>query len=75
MFDVSGIDFHDLANLGAKVAEHEDVARKSKVISSTIRAYQDSLSAVEKVCSVSFQFRRRSLTEPNIVLYKKDVLF
>lgn len=53
MFDVSGIDFHDLANLGAKVAEHEDVARKSKVISSTIRAYQDSLSAVEKVCSVS----------------------
>lgn len=36
-------------NLGSEILKHEDIARKSKVIRSVIKMYQDSLSSLEKV--------------------------
>lgn len=36
-------------NLGEKVAIHDDIARKSKVVRTFIKTYQDCLTALEKV--------------------------
>uniref|UniRef100_A0A1B6E6M7 Delta(3,5)-Delta(2,4)-dienoyl-CoA isomerase, mitochondrial n=1 Tax=Clastoptera arizonana TaxID=38151 RepID=A0A1B6E6M7_9HEMI len=44
----AGIDFKDMASVGAKLAEHEDVARRCKILTNTIKSYQDSLTALEK---------------------------
>ena len=45
----AGIDLHDMISLGSELAEHEDVARKCNVLLRTIRSYQNSLTALEKV--------------------------
>ncbi|KAE9523915.1 hypothetical protein AGLY_015562 [Aphis glycines] len=44
----SGIDLFDLMNLGQEVANHDDIARKSKVLRCFIKTYQDCLTALEK---------------------------
>lgn len=44
-----GIDLFDLMNLGQEVANHDDIARKSKVLRCFIKTYQDCLTALEKV--------------------------
>lgn len=42
-----------MMNVAQELAEHEDVARKSKVFARLIKQYQDSLSAIEKVRNLS----------------------
>lgn len=51
----AGIDLNDMISLGSELAEHEDVARKCNVLLRTIRSYQNSLTALEKV-SDNLQF-------------------
>lgn len=46
-----GIDVKGIMNLGQEVAEHEDVARKCKVLQLKIKEYQESFTAMEKVTS------------------------
>lgn len=48
-FFAIGIDLFDLMNVGQEVANHDDIARKSKVLRSFIKTYQDCLTAIEKV--------------------------
>lgn len=40
---------NDMMKLGQELAEHEDVARKCKILQQKIRDYQDSFTAMEKV--------------------------
>ncbi|CAK9803796.1 Delta(3,5)-Delta(2,4)-dienoyl-CoA isomerase, mitochondrial [Anthophora quadrimaculata] len=44
----AGIDVKDIMKLGQELAEHEDVARKCKILQLKIKEYQESLSAIEK---------------------------
>lgn len=44
----AGIDMQDMMNLGQKLVEHDDVARKCKILQQKIRSYQDSFTAIEK---------------------------
>ncbi|XP_012149832.1 delta(3,5)-Delta(2,4)-dienoyl-CoA isomerase, mitochondrial isoform X2 [Megachile rotundata] len=44
----AGIDLQDMMNLGQQLVEHDDVARKCKVLQQKIKGYQDSFTAIEK---------------------------
>ncbi|XP_076749757.1 delta(3,5)-Delta(2,4)-dienoyl-CoA isomerase, mitochondrial [Xylocopa sonorina] len=44
----SGIDGSDIMNMGRELAEHEDIARKCKILHLKIKDYQESISAIEK---------------------------
>jgi len=44
----AGIDLADMAQIGAKLGEHEDVARRCKVIHDTVKFYQDAITSLEK---------------------------
>ncbi|XP_017755992.1 PREDICTED: delta(3,5)-Delta(2,4)-dienoyl-CoA isomerase, mitochondrial [Eufriesea mexicana] len=44
----AGIDVQDLMKLGQQLVEHEDVARKSKILQLKIKDYQESFTAIEK---------------------------
>ncbi|KAG5305683.1 ECH1 protein, partial [Acromyrmex insinuator] len=46
----AGIDLQGVMDMGQSLAEHEDIARRSKLIESKIKDYQDSFTAIEK-CS------------------------
>lgn len=46
----SGLDFSSMMVIGEKLAEHEDVARKCKVLRPLIRMYQESMTSLEKCC-------------------------
>lgn len=46
---VVGLDLTAAANMGEILAEHDDVARRCKIFRETIIAYQESMSAPEKV--------------------------
>jgi hypothetical protein len=47
-----GIDLADAAQLGTKLGEHEDVARRCKILHDTIKLYQDAMTSLEKVMCV-----------------------
>lgn len=36
-------------NIGEKLAEHDDIARKTKVLRAFIKTYQDCITTLEKV--------------------------
>uniref|UniRef100_A0A1B6FJC8 Delta(3,5)-Delta(2,4)-dienoyl-CoA isomerase, mitochondrial n=1 Tax=Cuerna arida TaxID=1464854 RepID=A0A1B6FJC8_9HEMI len=44
----AGIDLQDMTQMGAKLADQEDVARRCKILGATIKTYQNSLTALEK---------------------------
>jgi O-acetyl-ADP-ribose deacetylase (regulator of RNase III) len=44
-----GIDLADAAQMGEKLNENEDVARRCKVIHDNIKLYQDAMTSLEKV--------------------------
>ncbi|XP_017787871.1 PREDICTED: delta(3,5)-Delta(2,4)-dienoyl-CoA isomerase, mitochondrial [Habropoda laboriosa] len=44
----AGIDIKDIMKLGQELAEHEDVARKCKILQLKIKEYQESFSAIEQ---------------------------
>ncbi|CAH1397727.1 unnamed protein product [Nezara viridula] len=44
----AGLDLSSVASLGQKLAEHEDVARRCKILRELIITYQDGMSAAEK---------------------------
>lgn len=44
----AGIDLTDMAEMGSILAEHDDVARRCKVLRSIIKLCQDSFSSLEK---------------------------
>ncbi|XP_012228186.1 delta(3,5)-Delta(2,4)-dienoyl-CoA isomerase, mitochondrial [Linepithema humile] len=44
----AGIDVQGMMEVGQNLAQHEDIARKSKVLESMIQDYQDSFTAIEK---------------------------
>ncbi|KAK1135718.1 hypothetical protein K0M31_000299 [Melipona bicolor] len=44
----AGIDVQDIMKFGQELAEHEDIARKSKILQLRIKNYQDSFTAIEK---------------------------
>ncbi|EZA48298.1 hypothetical protein DMN91_002528 [Ooceraea biroi] len=44
----AGIDLQGMVELGQSIAQHEDIARKCRVLELKIKEYQDSFSAVEK---------------------------
>ncbi|KAG5318599.1 ECH1 protein, partial [Pseudoatta argentina] len=46
----AGVDLQGVMDMGQSLAEHEDIARRSKLIESKIKDYQDSFTAIEK-CS------------------------
>lgn len=47
MIFTAGIDLSDFLTTGAGIAEHEDIARKAKMLYKIIQTYQDSLSSLE----------------------------
>lgn len=44
----AGLDFQDMLELAPQLAEHEDVARKAKIMFQLITKYQKSISSLEK---------------------------
>ncbi|XP_017876761.2 delta(3,5)-Delta(2,4)-dienoyl-CoA isomerase, mitochondrial [Ceratina calcarata] len=44
----AGIDVKGIMNIGQELAEHEDIARKCKVLHLKIKEYQESFNAIEK---------------------------
>ncbi|KAJ9579715.1 hypothetical protein L9F63_004641, partial [Diploptera punctata] len=46
----AGLDFSDAAEMGSKLAEHDDVARKCKVLYNQVKKYQESITSIEKCC-------------------------
>ncbi|XP_074099067.1 delta(3,5)-Delta(2,4)-dienoyl-CoA isomerase, mitochondrial isoform X1 [Cotesia typhae] len=44
----SGIDLQDAMSMGSMLAEHDDVARKARVLEQKIKKYQDSFLSIEK---------------------------
>ncbi|CAL1673164.1 unnamed protein product [Lasius platythorax] len=44
----SGIDLQGMMEIGQNLAQHEDIARKCRVLEPKIKNYQDSLTAIEK---------------------------
>jgi hypothetical protein len=44
-----GIDLTDAAQLGEKLSESEDVARRCKILHDTLKSYQDAITSLEKV--------------------------
>lgn len=44
----AGIDFADASQIGVKLGEHEDIARRCKVIYDTLSLYQDAITSLEK---------------------------
>ncbi|XP_025422612.1 delta(3,5)-Delta(2,4)-dienoyl-CoA isomerase, mitochondrial isoform X2 [Sipha flava] len=44
----SGIDLFDIMTLGEELANHDDIARKIKVLRKFIKTYQDCITAIEK---------------------------
>lgn len=44
----SGIDLQGMMEIGQSLAQHEDVARKCRVLEPKIKDYQDSFTAIEK---------------------------
>ncbi|XP_057319136.1 delta(3,5)-Delta(2,4)-dienoyl-CoA isomerase, mitochondrial [Microplitis mediator] len=44
----SGIDLQDAMSMGSMLAEHDDVARKSRALEKKIKQYQDSFLSIEK---------------------------
>jgi Delta3,5-Delta2,4-dienoyl-CoA isomerase len=44
----TGIDLKDMMELGPRLAAHEDVARKCKILEEMIKHYQDNISALER---------------------------
>jgi len=44
----AGLDLTDALKIGQELATYEDVARKAKFLEQKIKAYQDSLSSLEK---------------------------
>lgn len=47
---MAGLDFEAAMNLAPKLAEHEDVARKAKVLGKVIKSFQNSVTSLE-LCS------------------------
>jgi hypothetical protein len=47
-----GIDLVDAARIGTKVGEHEDIARRCKIMNDSIKLYQDAITSLEKVMCV-----------------------
>ncbi|KAL2743494.1 hypothetical protein V1477_008983 [Vespula maculifrons] len=43
-----GLDLQDNLDIFQKLSEHEDVARKCKILESVIRKYQNSMTSIEK---------------------------
>lgn len=46
---ISGIDLQGMMEIGQSLAQHEDIARKCKIMESKIKDYQDAFTAIEKV--------------------------
>jgi hypothetical protein len=44
----------DAAQIGAKLGEHEDVARRCRVIHDTLKFYQDAITSLEKVMCIYY---------------------
>lgn len=44
----AGLDFKDAMSFGQELAEHEDIARKCKVMKKKIKIYQDTCTSIEK---------------------------
>lgn len=58
MFGILGIDFIDATNLFQKFDESMDVARKAKILEKAIKQYQNSLTAIDKVHTVSYNIHK-----------------
>lgn len=52
MHSLKGIDFKDMTELASELAQHEDVARRCKILRSLITAYQDSITSLERVSTL-----------------------
>lgn len=46
---ILGIDLQGMMETGQNLAQHEDIARKCRVLEPKIKDYQDSFTAIEKV--------------------------
>lgn len=44
----AGIDLKDMVELASELAQHDDVARRCKILRSMITTYQDSITSLEK---------------------------
>lgn len=44
----AGIDLQGMMEMGQSLAQHEDIARKCKIMEANIKSYQDSFTAIEK---------------------------
>lgn len=52
---ILGIDLQGMMEIGQSLAQHEDVARKCRVLEPKIKDYQDSFTAIEKVCQYLYR--------------------
>jgi hypothetical protein len=66
---ILGIDLADAAQMGAKLGEHEDVARRCKILHDTIKLYQDAMTSLEKVMCV-YHVKVFNLTHISIMTYR-----
>lgn len=46
---ILGIDLQGMMETGQELVQHEDIARKCRILEPKIKDYQDSLTAIEKV--------------------------
>lgn len=53
LFDI-GLDLQDNLDVYQELSEHEDVARKCKILDSLIKKYQDSITSLEKVLYICY---------------------
>lgn len=49
IISILGIDLQGMVELGKTLAQHDDVARKCKVLELYIKNYQETFNAIEKV--------------------------
>lgn len=46
---ILGLDLQGMMEIGQNLAQHEDIARKCRVLEPKIKDYQDTFTAIEKV--------------------------
>jgi hypothetical protein len=64
-----GIDLADAAQIGSKLGEHEDVARRCKILHDKIKSYQDVITSLEKVMCI-YHVNVLNLTHVSIIVYR-----
>jgi len=61
LITILGLDLQGMMEIGQSLAQHEDIARKCRVLEPKIKDYQDSFTAIEKVSQYLYRIVIHSL--------------